>query len=312
MPSVLLGTFAALALLGAWEALLRTAWEDPYERLHLWTWLERREAVLESAEPPLVIVGASRAQRLQPSVLEKELNRPVISLALEGESPLPVIADLAAADTFRGWILASVVPVTWFNDRDEPGRVSSYLRIGRGGWKPSDAGRTKRELRKTIRFLSPEFSPHFLLEQVSEGYSMNPNRRREQLPEAVIQAGGLSTKKFRPLSDESWRRRFDELARQARALEARGGGLILLRMPVGHLRAAKEMERAPRHLGWDRLVRELGVPAIHYADHASLSGFETPDGSHIRMEDRSEFSRALARVLAPVLERPEEARHGDP
>ena len=81
---------------------------------------------------------------------------------------------------------------------------------------------------------------------------------------------------------------------EARSLTCtRGGRVVFLRLPVTGPLAEREEKLAPRVATWDRVVRENGVPAIHFAEHPELAAFDCPEWSHLSAEDSVEFTRRL-------------------
>jgi hypothetical protein len=89
----------------------------------------------------------------------------------------------------------------------------------------------------------------------------------------------------------------------AEQIRARGGEVVLIRMPTsGDLWTLHELQY-PRAEYWDRLVAVTGLPAIHFADYPGLSGFECPDFSHLDARDSPRFTQALAAILVEELGR---------
>jgi hypothetical protein len=78
---------------------------------------------------------------------------------------------------------------------------------------------------------------------------------------------------------------------------------VFLRLPVTGPLVAREEQLAPRVATWDRLVRETGVPAIHFSEHSDLNGFKCPEWSHLSAEDSVEFTRRLVPHLQAALQR---------
>jgi hypothetical protein len=95
--------------------------------------------------------------------------------------------------------------------------------------------------------------------------------------------------------------RFAETAKHVARIQARGGKVVFLRLPVTGPLAEREEQLAPRAATWDRLVRENKVPAIHFADHPELRAFDCPEWSHLSAEDSVEFTRHLVPHLQAAL-----------
>lgn len=44
---------------------------------------------------------------------------------------------------------------------------------------------------------------------------------------------------------------------------------------------------------WNPVMERLAVPAIHYQEFPELGNFEFPDGSHLDLRNKPEFTRRL-------------------
>jgi len=84
-------------------------------------------------------------------------------------------------------------------------------------------------------------------------------------------------------------------------IHRRGGNVVVVRMPTSGYVEEEEELRFPRKMFWDRLVADVGTPAINYADYPGTKVFTCPDGSHLDQADRAPFTNALARILMQTL-----------
>jgi hypothetical protein len=162
--------------------------------------------------------------------------------------------------------------------------------------------------------VSPKFPPYF--------YSLERDRRARMVPQAAIVGSELNrqiTSTWLPLFTpppppwfippevfgkmmmEGMEKRFAETAKHIARIQARGGRVVFLRLPVSSPLIDQEEKIAPRVATWDRLVRENGVPAIHFAEHAELSTFHCPEWSHLSASDSVEFTRRLVPHLQAAL-----------
>ena len=94
------------------------------------------------------------------------------------------------------------------------------------------------------------------------------------------------------------------LAAQAAALRARGARVYFVMMPESGL--VKEMDDRwfPRAQFWDRFVRLVGTPALHFEDVPAMRSLVCPDGSHLDYRERRAFTAALAEALRLAPGRP--------
>lgn len=274
-------------------------------------------------------------------VLEQGLGQRPVQLAVVGSSPYPILDDLAADETFRGTVLLDVVPAMYLAPPGSPPMEASEKALRRfRTWNHAQQwshalgvqleGRiafTRQEdltLGKLIERLpipdragalvAPKMPPYF--------YTLDRDRRARMAPEAAVVGSRLQQEvtgvwlplfslpppptfipieAFGKMMGEAFEARFKDTARHIARIQARGGKVVFLRFPVTGPLAEREEQLAPRAATWDRLVRENGIPAIHFADHAELSAFECPEWSHLSADDSVEFTRRLVPHLQRAL-----------
>lgn len=156
-------------------------------------------------------------------------------------------------------------------------------------------------------------------------YTLDRDRRARMVPEAAIVGSPLQQnvtakwlplfstppppsfipiEQFQQMMGQVLEARFRDTAQHVARIRARGGRVVFLRLPVTGPLLAREEQLAPRALTWDRLVRESGVPAIHFEEHPELRAFDCPEWSHLSAEDSVEFTRRLVPHLRAALQSP--------
>lgn len=273
--------------------------------------------------------------------LERGLGQRPKQLALVGSSPFPILADLAKDESFHGTVLVDVVPAMFLAPTGSPPVEASEKALRRyhswnyaQRWSHELAVPLERQvafvrqedltLTKLLERIpipnragaqvGPKFPPYF--------YSLERDRRARMVPEAAIVGSELNrqiTSVWLPLFTpppppwfippevfgkmmmEGMQTRFAETAKHIARIQARGGKVVFLRLPVTGPLAEREEQLAPRAATWDRLVRENGVPAIHFAEYAELRAFDCPEWSHLSAPDSVEFTRRLVPHLQAAL-----------
>ncbi|MDG2304066.1 MAG: hypothetical protein P8R42_05310 [Candidatus Binatia bacterium] len=312
---------AALVLGGAeqqWRARGFTVAVSDSARL--WSAQRRRADGVE--QPGSVIVGASRAQYgFDLDVFADETGWPApIQLALQGRSPLPVLEDLAADASFSGLVIVEVterILFQWTRQREARARrrVEESHALAASQTETFEAW-IDGAVGGHLAFRNPELSFDRMLGLAHGGFALVP-RERWVLPDrsakmdfSRARAAILENRWVRRLAAEEppgavvRGRILDEVAKAVEAIRARGGEVVLVRMPGSGALAAMEEQKFPRESFWEVLVRRVGGPAIHFEDYEELRSIATPDGSHIDFRDAPEFTRALARVLQRQLAGP--------
>lgn len=106
---------------------------------------------------------------------------------------------------------------------------------------------------------------------------------------------------FGPAMGQMVEQRIGELVQAITTIRARGGRVVLVRMPsTGDLRALEE-HITPRAIFWERIVQASGAPGVWFEDHPELASFACPEWSHLTAADSVEFTRRLVPHLRTAL-----------
>lgn len=289
---------------------------------HLYWGLHRDKVYSENGRKKVVIVGLSRSQSgLDPRIMADSLQtHDVVMLSLGGVlSQQLVVKDLAEDPRFDGYVLFDTKE-QWMLPQDTAA-VASYLKyyhqeFSHGGiFEKRINARLKVALQERSVLFSPVSRVYRLIWNklfLGDPWAcsrMRADRSRQiwfadsQQYLAHVLAAPMDHYRSKPEDADTllFREIPAELNALHRQLKARGGGLILLRMPSSGVIAQYEEEAYPKARYWDAIVKQAQVPAIHFADHAELRGFNCPDYSHLDATDIPEFTRRLSVVLAQVL-----------
>jgi hypothetical protein len=80
-------------------------------------------------------------------------------------------------------------------------------------------------------------------------------------------------------------------------IRARGGDVLVLRMPTsGRLREAFD-KHYPRQEYWDAFARKTSAHAIHFSDVPDMRALECPDEMHLDQTSQRAFTRALVEIM---------------
>jgi len=94
----------------------------------------------------------------------------------------------------------------------------------------------------------------------------------------------------------------DSLANQYKLafdkIRARGGTVVLLRLPSSDPHLAREKRRFPREQFWDRLIQLTNTPGIHYADYPETAALVCIEGSHLSPDDAVKYTVSLVQTLS--------------
>ncbi|MDZ7791982.1 MAG: hypothetical protein U5L08_16080 [Xanthomonadales bacterium] len=313
---IVLALLVAAAAVAGWEWLWRAQGYKPalYDDRDLWSLHRERVTEVEQSRN-FVVVGASRIQlAFSTQAFESALpGWTATSLAINGHYPSAVLEDLAADEAFSGVVLLAVDArglAHWYRDMSEPW-VRHYHR---------DFGPQRRIERRLLSFLQKrlvaagsEFNAVRRLKGWIDGRP--PQRHYTRLLEdrtihadysrADVEglrrhfAQGLARDyEERPApTPQRWLADLEPIERSVAAIEARGGSVVMLRMPTSDRHWSLDQANYPREKYWNRLGAATGAKTVHFADHPELAALDLPDTSHIDGSDRARFTRSLIDIL---------------
>ncbi len=323
----------------AWEYHARAVGYGPTLNDTSDLWAETRNKVQPDS---IVLIGTSRMLfDMDLDTLEQGLGRRPVQLALVGSSPYPILADLAADESFHGTLLVDIVPAMFFAPPGSPPMHNSEVALKRRReWNYSQrwGNALGQQVEQRVAFVKQEdLTLAKLLEQIPIPdranalvapplppyfYSLDHDRRARMVPQSAIVGSPLQHRvstgwlglfamppppsyipieQFKQMMGQAFEARFADTAKHIARIQARGGKVVLLRLPVTGPLVEREEQLAPRAATWDRLLRENKVAGIHFAEHADLKTFDCPEWSHLSATDSVEFTRRLVPHLKAAL-----------
>jgi hypothetical protein len=327
-----------MAAAAAWEMYVRSLGYAPTLNDTEDLWVQARRAVQPES---IVIVGESRPLfDLDLDELEKGLGKRPVQLAIAGSSAYPILANLADDERFHGTVICSIVPGMFFapggplvetsektlkryRNQTIAQRASHHL----GMFLEERIAFLKQEdltldiLLKRLAIpdrpdaqVPPTFPPYF---------QTVDHERRMRMTEQCAQPGELQTRieqiwlpLFTPPPPPSYvpqeafmanmgkaiEARFRDTVTAVNKLRARGGKIVFVRFPNSGELKALEDRLSPRDKTWEPLLKNAGVPGIHFQDYPELSGFDCPEWSHLSAGDSVEFTKRLVPHLRTALQ----------
>jgi hypothetical protein len=329
--SLVLTVILSLLAIGIWELYWRSRGYFPDLDDDKFLWARTRAKVDKATSNDIVLVGSSRVLfDIQVHQWEKLTGTTPIQLANAGASPLPIFHDLVENSDFNGTVLVGVTPGLFFSttfpqappwdraaarakfykDQTYAQKLNYSLSIplqNTFAFISADEEEwyddiNLKALLKTIelpkRTNSPSMPPFYRFQDIDIERNV---RMKQRVVTDTAFANSVKTvwKSFmsgnRPPPDKEGTMAF--FLKDLEKFKARGGKVILVRLPSSGFFHDLETKGLPREDFWDVLVKKANVPSYYYSDYQELSGFDTPEWSHLSGPDATVFTQRLVTIL---------------
>jgi len=316
------------ASLVSWELYLRNkgitiAYDDGQE-----LWSDKRAMVYEPADKATVFIGSSRHKYdLDIETWKSITGDKPVQLAMEGQSPLPVLDDLANDKNFNGKLVVDVTEILFFStdphNITEPKNRIDYYKKRTPAQRFSFA--VNHVLESKLVFLDKDyFSLNALLDELKipkrKGVFGLPCNCPKDFGMITFDRQNLMTDKF--LVDTILQNqvkglwifyaktsteppaagtKLDSILAKVKAdcdkIVARGGKIIFVRSPSSGPFLMGEKMGYPREKYWDRLLSVTNLPGIYFEDYPAIAHFECPEFSHLKPSDAVAYTKNLIQIL---------------
>lgn len=316
-----------VAFFSAWEFYLRykgtpISYDDGKE---LWSY--QRHRVYRPSDKATVFIGSSRIKfDLDIPTWENLTGEEVVQLAKQGNSPLPVLDDLAADKSFKGKLIIDVTEGLFFSaspsNRNEPLSYVNYYKKQTPAEKASF--QLDRALESQLVFLDREnYSLNSLLEKVRPQnrpgvfsfpvfppqFDQNNFGRQSYMTDEFVADTSLQRKvtniwmffasisKEPPASGPRLDSFFTTIKNDVDKIRSRGGEVLFVRTPSSGPYWEAEQKGFPRENYWDRLLSFTNTKGIHFKDYPGMDHFVCPEWSHLAPKDAVSYTQHLVSAL---------------
>ena len=291
-------------------------------------WADKRAMVDEPIDKATVFIGSSRNKYdIDIDTWQSMTGDHAIQLALEGDSPLPVLDDLSTDKKFKGKVIVDVTERLFFTTRsnnvDEPKEMVAYYKERTPAQRFSFL--VNHVLESQFVFLDKNnFSLYAILEK------LNVTKRKGAFAEPYeypIEAGRITFDRQNIMMDkflsdtilrnhvkaiwDFYEKRNQELPPTGTRLDSfliaiktscdkiksKGGDVLFVRTPSAGFMLDGENKNFPRDKYWDRLLNFTNCKGIHFADYNALNHFEIPEFSHLGRPDAIIWTKNLIQIL---------------
>jgi hypothetical protein len=302
----------ALGLLVALERIARkhgqrpTVTDDP-----IWWSLSRRQV---DDDPRVVgFVGTSRMQLAYDDAAFAQAAPKLrgVQLAINGVTSHGVLEDLAADEHFRG------VAVVDFDEwdiafGDVNAQAKPYVERSHALWRAPGA--------LANRLLSSYAQERLAVLAVGGRPLLTGlvNRRwppptwvasdRDRVSHAdwslavpgILEARAkkrLANFNVAPPAPDDWVARALAIEAAVQRIRARGGDVVIVRLPIGGKLAELFEQHYPRAQYWDAFARQSSAHVIHFRDVPALAALNCPDEMHLDQVDEPAFTRGILEAM---------------
>ena len=236
-----------------------------------------------------------------------------IMLAIDGNSPIPVLEHLARDPEFDSRLIVSTIPMFLGEPLGDDRSLKWVRDFSEQKWSSRIETRLSAFVEQNLAFRSGSLAPEELLEHLQEGewpsptYApMRPDRYRpgyfykadvEAVRAARIEREQEFQMEATPLSEKKFLERVRNIDRMVKKIRKNGGDAVFVRFPSAGPVRAMERDSWPRRQYWDVLAERVDALFVHYEDYPALQGYRLPDESHLSFDEAVRFTRNLTRIL---------------
>src|SRR6266487_1706331 len=290
-------------------------------------WSDKRARVYEPSDKATVFIGASRNKYdIDIPTWEKLTGEEVIQLAMEGESPLPILDDLASDKNFKGKLVVDVTEGLFFTA--SPYSITNPKKNIEHYKKQTPTEKFSFQLNHGLEsqfvFLDKDY---FSLTAFLNGLPVKNRSGIFQERFFPLEFGRVSfgrqdimMDKF--LTDTNLQKMvtgnwlfFASMNKEPPAtghvldsflvsvkndcdrIKARGGQVLFVRTPSSGWYWEGEQKAFPREKYWDQILSFTKCPGIHFKDYPAIDHFICPEWSHLRPADAVVFTENLVQIL---------------
>ena len=325
------GLFAVvlvILLMGSWEIYLRSqgnkiSYDDGKE-----LWADKRAMVYELIVKATVFIGSSRNKYdIDIDTWQDATNDHVIQLAVEGNSPLPILDDLANDTKFKGKLVVDVTERLFFSTRQnnigEPKENVAYYKERTPAQRCSF--KINHILESQFVFLDRNYfalnsffnnikipkrkgisEPPF--EYPMEAARIRFDRQNYMLPGFLTDTVSRNKvkaiwefyekrNKERPAEGDRLDSFFNAIKTSVDKIRARGGIVLFVRTPSSGYYWALDTQNFPRDKYWDKLISYVSCEGIHFKDFEDIAHFECPEWSHLSQPQAIIFTKKIVEIL---------------
>ncbi len=327
--SLIIALIISVIGITAWELFWRSQGYYPTLNDDKALWSMHRAKVEKATKDDVVILGSSRAYfDIQLKEWETETGKKPIQLASTGSSPLPTFNDIVNNTNFKGTVIVGVTPgllfsttypkampwerpqakVDYYKDRTYAQRLNFLLSIplqqnlafmsaDEEEWTDDIDLKALIKRIKTGNRVEQKMPPFYNFGEVTLDRNMSMTQRTvtdTAFANTIINVWKFFGKTSPPPDKKATMAFF---LKDVEKFKAKGGNLILLRLPSSGGVRIGESHGIPRKDFWDDLVQQANVKSYHFEDYEQFKNLQCPEWSHLSAKDAQFFTTELVKII---------------
>ena len=305
--------------LTSWEIFWRLRGFEPSLNDDANLWAMARQSIPRDNKQAIVLIGSSRMQLgIDTRVMAQQTGIVPNQLAIDGTTPLPVLADLAADEHFIGTIICELSAISLVL-KPQANTATEWLAAYHHRKFSTDwESYLTRLIQRSFIFRLPDLQPGQLLEKLRVGelprpfyLTLHTDRSRSgdylrlnTYPNYSMVAHYQNRvarhysmyQEMLPIEFSIFQDNVRQVQQAVTTIQQRGGQVIFARFPSSGEVWKLDEQYLPRTQYWDEFARQVSAKTLHFKDFPELQ-YELPDGSHLDYRQAIPFTRSLIKLL---------------
>jgi len=303
-----------------WESFWRLQGFEPSLNDDANLWVNIRRQIPPNDPTAVVLIGSSRMQLdFDPNVFEQYTKLTPFQLAIDGTSPLPVLAHLANDETFRGTIICDINEanlITKLTHSTVDDWIKAYQQ---SKFNNAFEFLLSTFVQKNFVFRLPELQPTHIWQAIANTEHLplpfylklysnrfkagdyllldkDPNYSIATHYEIRLEKHKKMYQELLPVDPTVFQNNLQRIKAQVQTIQQRGGKVIFVRFPSSGGVLELDEQLLPRDQYWNVFVEQVPALFLHFKDYPDLQ-YNLPDGSHLDYRQAIPFTKSLTRLL---------------
>lgn len=327
LKAAILAAVLVIAFIASWEIYLRNkGYSLSYDDGNI-LWADKRAKVYQPSDRATVFIGSSRNKfDLDIDTWRKLTGEDAVQLAIEGESPTPILDNLANDKNFKGKLVVDVTEGLFFTrDQGNLTTPKKFIQFYKDETPSQKAGfQVNRLLESEFVFLDknyfslngllhrlpirdrpgiyggPDFPWEFSKKTFDRQSKMDPRFVKEPALQKKVQdiwAAFAKMDREKPPTGMELDSFLNVVKSDVDKIRARGGQVLFVRTPSSGPYLEGEKKAFPRTQYWDKILQVTNCPGIHFADYDATSHFVCPEWSHLSPDQAKVWTTNLVQAM---------------